>query len=95
MFIEIGDWPIRVDISVKLSPTETNCPEDVRTAVVDVPAKVELEMIKEKTKNNRDFIELPYYCQKLHKVVMTQCDYSYFLSSICMGIIKTAFVIEI
>jgi len=29
------------------------------------------------------------------KLLLTQCDYSYFLSSICMGIINTEFAIEI
>lgn len=41
---------MRVFISAKLSPIEINCPEDVRTVLVNVPAKIEPEIKKESVK---------------------------------------------
>ncbi len=46
---------MRVFISAKLSPIEINCPEDVRTVLVNVPAKIEPQIKKESVKAWRSF----------------------------------------
>lgn len=47
---------MRVFISAKLSPTEINCPEVVRTVLADVAAKTEPEINKDKVKAWRSLI---------------------------------------